>query len=62
VGAVADEVEGATVAQVQAALLGRLGARYRLTPSVMGEVERAGAQERLERHRPVPGSRSSDGD
>ena len=62
VGAVADEVEGATVAQVQAALLGRLGARYRLTPSVMGEVERAAAQERLDRHRPVPGSRRSDGD
>lgn len=58
VGAVADEVPGATVAQVQAALLERLGARYRLTPSVASDAERAAAQARLSRHQAVPGSRS----
>jgi lipoate-protein ligase A len=60
VGAVADEIEGVTVAQVQAALLERLSARYEMTPAVVGEVERAAAQDRLDRHRPMPGSRTSD--
>ena len=58
VGSVADELEGATVAQVQAALLERLGARYRLTPSVVSDAERAAAQARLGRHQAVPGATS----
>ncbi|HTU96819.1 MAG TPA: hypothetical protein VMF14_13320 [Solirubrobacteraceae bacterium] len=62
VGSVADEVEAATVAQVQAALLQRLGARYELTPSNLGEAEREAARARLARHRPVPGSRTPDAD
>jgi lipoate-protein ligase A len=61
VGAVADEVPGATVAQVQAVLLEHLGARYRLTPSVVGEAEREAARARLGRHRPIPGGGARSG-
>jgi octanoyl-[GcvH]:protein N-octanoyltransferase len=51
VGSVADELPGATVEQVQAALLEHLSARYRLVPSSVREEERATARERLDRHR-----------
>jgi octanoyl-[GcvH]:protein N-octanoyltransferase len=51
VGSVADELEGATVAQVQAALLEHLAQRYRLAPSSPREAERAAARELLDRHR-----------
>jgi octanoyl-[GcvH]:protein N-octanoyltransferase len=51
VGSVADELPGATVDRVQAALLEHLSARYRLVPSNPREAERAAARELLHRHR-----------
>ena len=51
VGAVADELPGATVDDVQAALLAHLADRYRLVPSSVRDAERAAARELLDRHR-----------
>ncbi len=55
VGSVADELPGATVEQVQAALLAPLAARYGLIPAQITDQDRAAAHELLDRHRPVPG-------
>ena len=55
VGSVDDELPGATVEQVQAALLAPLGRRYRLAPSAVADHERVAAHEVLTRHR-VPSS------
>ncbi len=57
VGSIAGERPGATVEQVQAALLEPLAGRYRLVPSSLGEGERAAARDLLGRHRAVPGAR-----
>jgi lipoate-protein ligase A len=57
VGSIADELPGATVEQVQAALLAPVARRYRLERSVVTESERRAAQELLGRHRAVPGIR-----
>ena len=51
VGAVADELPGATVDDVQAALLAHLADRYRLMPSSVRDAEWAAARELLDRHR-----------
>jgi lipoate-protein ligase A len=57
VGSVADELPGATVAQVQAALLAPLAARYRLVPGAIGEPERSAAREVRDRHRAEPAAK-----
>jgi lipoate-protein ligase A len=57
VGSIADELPGATVARVQAALLAPIEARYRLGPAALSDAERAAARDLLGRHRAVPGSR-----
>jgi octanoyl-[GcvH]:protein N-octanoyltransferase len=51
VGSVADELPGATVEVIRAALLEHLTARYRLVPSSVREAERAAARGFLDRHR-----------
>jgi hypothetical protein len=51
VGAVADELPGATFDDVQAALLAHLADRYRLMPSSVRDAEWAAARELLDRHR-----------
>lgn len=51
VGSVTDELPGATVEQVRAALLAPLQTRYGLAPSQLTEVDRAAAREVLARHR-----------
>jgi octanoyl-[GcvH]:protein N-octanoyltransferase len=55
VGSVADELPGATVDQVRAALLAPLGERYGLTPGALTDVDLAAARDVLARHR-VPSS------
>ncbi|HEX3974801.1 MAG TPA: hypothetical protein VHW96_00980 [Solirubrobacteraceae bacterium] len=57
VGAVAGELPGVTVEQLQAALLGALTGRYRFAPSKLNQSELRAAQELLARHRAVPGAR-----
>jgi len=59
VGSIADELTGATVAQVQAALLARPAERYRLERSEVSASERAAAFELLGRHRAEPPAPSS---
>jgi lipoate-protein ligase A len=54
VGAIADELRGATVEQVQAALLAQLRGRYRLVPSVIRDEETAAARDLIGRHRVAP--------
>jgi octanoyl-[GcvH]:protein N-octanoyltransferase len=61
VGSIADELPGATVEQVQAALLEPIADRYRLVPSALGEADRAAARDLLGRHRAEPGARSRPG-
>jgi octanoyl-[GcvH]:protein N-octanoyltransferase len=51
VGSIAAERPGATVDEVQAALLAPLRGRYRLVPSAVGDAERAEARDLLSRHR-----------
>jgi lipoate-protein ligase A len=55
VGSIADELRGATVEQVQAALLAPLAARYGLSPAHVTDTDREAARALLDRHRPVPG-------
>jgi octanoyl-[GcvH]:protein N-octanoyltransferase len=50
-GAIADEVPGVTVAQVDAALRAQYASRYTLAPAAVGEAELAAARAQLPRHR-----------
>jgi len=53
VGSVADELPGATVEQVKAALLAPLAERYGLTPAHLTDADLAAARELLDRHLPA---------
>ncbi len=50
-GAVSDEAPGVGLEDVRRALLGEYATRYELEPASLGELDRARAQELLDRHR-----------